>query len=288
MNEFKEIIIESFGESLEIIGIIFILMVLIEIFVLKYKHLLLRLAETNSFFAYIVSSFFGSIPNCTATFAMDSLYMTGYLSFGGLVAAMIASVDDVGIYLFSFAIDGKISLLIVSVFVLSLFLLGIIGGKLADVLAKKFKWSFNIKCDIVKHDKEEFKLKHFIHEHIFKHIIKKHIWKIFIWMFLTLVVLGMFPDIFSPESFRSFNMIYLLVIAALIGLLPIPAPNLLFIIMFSQGLIPFSVLLTNSIVQDGHGLLPILGYSFRDAMKVKLFKLVFGLLIGVLIFYLGF
>jgi hypothetical protein len=58
-----------------------------------------------------------------------------------------------------------------------------------------------------------------------------------------------------------------------------------FVMMFAQGLIPFSVLLASSIVQDGHGMLPLLSYSVKDSILIKLFNLAFGTIIGF-IFYL--
>ncbi|MCK5099665.1 MAG: hypothetical protein KAR45_16265, partial [Desulfobacteraceae bacterium] len=58
--------------------------------------------------------------------------------------------------------------------------------------------------------------------------------------------------------------------------------------MFSQGLIPFSVLFTTSFIQDGHGMLPLLSYSVRDAILVKAFNLVFGLAVGGFLYLIGF
>ena len=52
--------------------------------------------------------------------------------------------------------------------------------------------------------------------------------------------------------------------------------------------IPFSVLLTSSIVQDGHGMLPLLSYTMRDSILIKIFNLLFGLGIGAFLFILGF
>ena len=48
------------------------------------------------------------------------------------------------------------------------------------------------------------------------------------------------------------------------------------------------MVLVNSIVQDGHGLLPIIGFSIKDALKLKIFNLVFGLVVGLVVFSLGF
>jgi len=58
--------------------------------------------------------------------------------------------------------------------------------------------------------------------------------------------------------------------------------------MYAQGLVPFSVLLTTSFVQDGHGMLPLLSYSFKDSVLIKIFNLVFGLLVGGVLFAFGF
>jgi hypothetical protein len=57
--------------------------------------------------------------------------------------------------------------------------------------------------------------------------------------------------------------------------------------MYAQGLVPFSVLFTTSFVQDGHGMLPLLSYSLKDSILIKLFNLIFGLSIGVILFALG-
>ncbi|MCK4348834.1 MAG: hypothetical protein KAW47_09485, partial [Thermoplasmatales archaeon] len=51
---------------------------------------------------------------------------------------------------------------------------------------------------------------------------------------------------------------WVLLIASLIAIIPEFGPHLVFVTMFAKGLIPFSVLLASSIVQDGHGMLPLL------------------------------
>jgi hypothetical protein len=57
--------------------------------------------------------------------------------------------------------------------------------------------------------------------------------------------------------------------------------------MFANGLIPFSVLLGSSIVQDGHGVLPLLSYSVKDAITLKLINLGLGISIGGIALALG-
>ena len=90
------------------------------------------------------------------------------------------------------------------------------------------------------------------------------------------------------ESFVHQNMMWILVIAALIGLIPESGPHMVFVMMYAQGLVPFSVLFTASFIQDGHGMLPMLSYSLKDSVLIKVFNLIFGLGIGSILFMLGF
>jgi len=78
------------------------------------------------------------------------------------------------------------------------------------------------------------------------------------------------------------------IIAVVTAMVPESGPHLIFVIMFSQGLIPFSVLLASSIVRDGHGMLPLLSYTVKDSILVKIFNLIFGTIIGSVLFLFGF
>jgi hypothetical protein len=62
---------------------------------------------------------------------------------------------------------------------------------------------------------------------------------------------------------------------------------MVFVTMFAGGMIPFSVLLTNSISQEGHALLPLLSCSVRDALTVKAMKLVLAMVVGIVLHALG-
>jgi hypothetical protein len=74
---------------------------------------------------------------------------------------------------------------------------------------------------------------------------------------------------------------------ALIGVIPESGPHLVFVMMYAQDLIPFSVLFTTSFVQDGHGMLPLLSYSIKDSVLIKALNLAFGLAVGGLLFVFG-
>ena len=129
---------------------------------------------------------------------------------------------------------------------------------------------------------------HYLKEHIWIHIFKKHVWRIFLWSFFALLFIEMGLEYWNLEGFVKENMVWVLLIGALVGIIPDSGPHLIFVMMFAQGLVPFSVLLVSSFVQDGHGMLPLLSYTLKDSILIKLFNLIFALAVGGIIFYLGY
>ena len=83
------------------------------------------------------------------------------------------------------------------------------------------------------------------------------------------------------------NMGWVFLVACIVGIIPESGPHLILVVMFANGLIPFSVLLASSIVQDGHGMLPLLSHSLKDTVAVKLISFLSGLLIGGSLYLLG-
>jgi len=129
---------------------------------------------------------------------------------------------------------------------------------------------------------------HYLQSHIWEHIIKKHLFRVFLWSFGALLFVHWGLAFWNLNVFIHEHMIWVFLIGALIGLIPESGPHLIFVMMYAQGLIPFSVLFTTSFVQDGHGMLPLLSYSLKDSALIKVFNLVFGLVSGGFIFALGF
>jgi hypothetical protein len=83
------------------------------------------------------------------------------------------------------------------------------------------------------------------------------------------------------EHWVQANVITILIIAVLVGVIPESGPNLIFVILFFHGTIPFSILLANSIVQDGHGALPLLAESKKSFFLMKLINMVVAFLAGL-------
>lgn len=129
---------------------------------------------------------------------------------------------------------------------------------------------------------------HFLEEHLWGHIIKKHFLKIFLWTLGALLVIHFLSNYLDINHWIEHNMVSILMIAVLIGIIPQSGPHYIFVLLFLQGTIPFSILLANSIVQDGHGALPLLAESNRSFLLAKLVNVIVGLVVGYLGMQMGF
>lgn len=277
-----EVLVKVIEDTIQITLLVTVMMIFIDIINLWTKgKIRFLLRKKGKFRQYVVSSFIGTIPGCFGGFTNVSLYMHGLISFGALAGSMIAVSGDEAFVMIAMFPKTAFILFIVLLFI------GIFSGKFVDLLVKRFNIPTCNDCEELVIHKTERNFKHFIKEHIYVHIIKKHIWKIALWTFGALIIVNISLKYLNLEEFTTNYSIVFLLVGALIGLIPESGPHLIFVTLFANGLVPFSVLLTSSIVQDGHGMLPLLSYSLKDSIKIKLFNFVFGLVIGLTLFAVG-
>ena len=129
---------------------------------------------------------------------------------------------------------------------------------------------------------------HFIIKHIWEHIVKMHLPRIFLWVFGTLFFMYFLMNYIDIQTWISSNMFVVLLVAVLIGIIPESGPHLIFVTLFAQGSIPFSILLASSISQDGHGMLPMLAESRRTFLAVKVVNIIYAFIVGLSTYLLGF
>ena len=129
---------------------------------------------------------------------------------------------------------------------------------------------------------------HFLEEHIWEHVIKVHLPKVFLWTLCVMVALTIINYFVDIQGIVTKNPYIVLLIAILIGIIPQSGPHLIFVLLFAQGTIPLSILLASSIVQDGHGALPLLAESRKAFFLSKGIKIVLGIAVGIAGLALGF
>lgn len=305
----------------------------------------------------LLATLLGLIPGCIGGFAVVSMFTHNLLSFGALVAAMVASTGDESFVMFSM-FPLKALLLNALIFVLSIgvgmvvntlfksvnvpypgkshlkihthevevpkhswkkawenlhnlsfqratLLLGLLMF-IFGIITGQFEHGINLS-DAESHNHSDWGLEnilfialslgamyilvlvdeHFLEDHLWEHIIRKHFARIFLWTFGALLGISLLMHYMDITPWLAQNKLIVLLLALLIGVIPQSGPNLIFVSLFYNGTLPFSILFANSIVQDGHSSLPLFAESKRSFFLMKGINLLFGLMIGLLGYFLG-
>ncbi len=128
---------------------------------------------------------------------------------------------------------------------------------------------------------------HFLEAHLWEHVVKRHLLRIFLWTFGALLFIHVIEQYLDLENIVKDNHFWILLIAVLVGIIPESGPHLVFVTLFANGTLPFGILLANSIVQDGHGMLPLLAVSKRGFITVKLINVIVGFFAGLISLFLS-
>ncbi len=342
-----DIILEALRSAILISGLVVVMMMLIESFNVESRGRIFMGLRKSGFAQVLVSALLGSIPGCVGGFAAVSLYTHRMLSFGALLAMMIATAGDESFMMLAL-FPGKALWLF-----LILFTLAVVTGLIADRIWKgsrplptRLEDTYEIHEDDCAHEahhdeaghghtfwkrivmfigvlvfvaalvsgllEEEtpdtdglnllseewmywlfgalslvvlgallFASDHFVEEHLWEHIVCRHLPSIFAWTFGVLLAIGILFHFVDIESWVSGNTAIMILIAIAVGLIPESGPHLVFVTLFASGVIPFPVLLANSIVQDGHASLPLLADSKRAFLKAKALKVGIALIVFV-------
>lgn len=144
-------IIGVLNHALMITGFVLIMMLVIEYINVQTLGTWQRALRKSRFGQYLLGAFLGAVPGCLGAFTVVSLYSHRTVSFGALVAAMVATSGDEAFVMFSMF---PLQALWLS---LTLFLVALAAGWLADtVFNKKQQERFLVSEDheLEMHDEE--------------------------------------------------------------------------------------------------------------------------------------
>lgn len=279
---------EALRESVSITLLVLALMAVVESINISSSGRLFRKLHGKPVAEVALACLLGAIPGCAGGFVVVSMFTHRMLSFGALIAGMIATFGDEALFLA--AQSPKQALILTGI----LFVIGfVVGMALLKIPANKLV-SFE-GHDFVLHEEHQHthtdphdhhwreRIVHFLREHVWEHVIKQHALTLFLYAFGTLFVLGIlnhFVDLPSIMENNTWTKWVLLWLAVGVGVLPVSGPHLIFVMLFLQGNIPFAVLLANSIAQNGHAGIPLMAQSKRNFLIMKGTTMAIGLVIG--------
>ncbi|MCF0176784.1 MAG: arsenic efflux protein [Bacteroidales bacterium] len=271
-----EIVLDALREGAFITGVVIGLMLLVELVDLGSRGKVLEKIRSMKFGGVMIGAVLGVIPGCMGGIATVSLYTSGAVSFGGLIAMLIASSGDEAFVMLSmFPAKAAATFGI-------LFVVGLAIGIAVDLLGRKY--DFFRTNQAMLHSHEDFE--HIEEEkglrHLWKHVIVGHLPRVFLWTFSMLLLLGLLGEYVDIESWTKDNAAFMVLLAVLIGFIPESGPHLLFVTLFAGGLVPYNVLLASCISQDGHACLPLLAESKNSFLRAKLINCAIALAAGYL------
>jgi len=337
---------EVIRHTLVIAGFVFVMMVVVEYLNVVTRGAWQKAICGSALRQYSVASFLGAVPGCLGAFANVTLYSHRVLSFGALLAGMIATSGDeafvmlalfpgkavllTGVLLVTGLVVGPVTDRVrgtdlsqivercsgleiheehldeffcrseiarqlrkcslergVLLIGLALFIFGLVSG---EVGPEEWNW---IRATFVLLSAVGLFIaatvpEHFLEDHLWNHVARQHLPRVLLWTFGALLVVQLCTHYLDVEEWAQYRPLIVVLVACLVGLIPDSGPHLVFVTLFANESIPFSVLLANSIVQDGHGMLPLLAHSGSDFVKIKGIKFVVGLAVGTLGYLLGF
>ena len=339
-----DVLSESLSHALMITGFVFLMMLVIEYLNVLSRGVWQQGLRGSRWQQYLLCALLGVTPGCMGAFAVVALYSHRVVSFGALVATMIATSGDE-----SFVMLSMIPKTAVFIFFI-LFVVALAAGVLTDLLLgkKSDQWAIGHELEFHEARTEQvfprgriFKQwrecsfargvltvtlllfifgllageigppawnwvkitllltsgiglfivatveDHFLETHLWEHVAKKHLPRIFLWTFGALILMHLLVDQFQLAGWMQENRLTVLLIACLIGLVPESGPHLVFLTLYTQGAVPFSILLASSVVQDGHGMLPLLADSRMNFLRVKGIGFGVGLLVGLVGYFMG-
>lgn len=126
----EHIIIDTLRNSVLITGLVIVMMMMIESLNIESKGAFFAGLRKSRIGGVLVGAFMGAIPGCMGGFATVSLYSHNLLSFGALIAMMIASSGDEAFVMMA-TIPGEA----MQIFVI-LFCIAVVIGVVVDLVVK--------------------------------------------------------------------------------------------------------------------------------------------------------
>jgi hypothetical protein len=87
-------------------------------------------------------------------------------------------------------------------------------------------------------------------------------------------------------SFLTQTGLISVILGVLIGVIPGCGPQIIFVTLFTRGIVPFSALLANALSQDGDALFPLIAIDKRSAVWATIVNTIPALVVGVLAYWL--
>ena len=152
-----DVLIESLRTAVLVTGLVVIMMMLIEVFNVRSDGRMFSGLKNRRVGQVLLSAALGAVPGCMGGFASVSLYTHGLISFGALIAMMIASSGDEAFVMLAMFPGRSVWIFLI------LFIIAIVVGLLVDLFHSKYNGchSMNVHDEDCETEHEHHRSRHY-------------------------------------------------------------------------------------------------------------------------------
>lgn len=270
----KDILLDTIMDVLKIIPYLFIIYLLLEWMEQEAGHKMEHFLQKHRRLNPLAGTLFGLLPSCGFASAASSLYATGVISAGTLVAVYLASSDE----MLSIMISMKAPFSKIWPILLVKLIVGCIGGYCLDIFSKHRTIDVNAFC----------KQEHDDHSRGILHSALKHTIEVTIWLLIITFLFNGFVEWIGEDTLYAFVTNHpnqSVVVSTVVGMIPSCASSILLTTMYLDGVISFASVCAGLLVNAGTGMMVLwrVNRNYKDNFKILLMTWVFGLISGLLI-----
>ena len=253
-----EIILDSILDVAKLLPFLFLTYLFLEWLEHKANDKFIATLENQKKLGPLVGSVLGVVPECGFSSAASSLFETGIISAGTLVAVYLSTSDEMLPILIASPSGASqiLPILIVKIIV------AVIAGMLLDCFYKKRKMDIEQFCKQEHCDCDNGILKS-----AFLHLVKIAVWLLVITFLLNLIVHLIGMDTLS--AFVSNHPSQAIIVSTLVGMIPSCASSILLSQLFLQGVISFPAICAGLLANAGVGMLVL--FRVNKNQKENLF-----------------
>lgn len=269
-----DVLLDSFTDVLKIIPFLFVIYLLLEFMEHQAGHSMEHFLEKHRRLNPIMGTLMGIIPSCGFAGAASSLFATGVISAGTLIAVYLSSSDE----MLSIMISMRTPFSQIWPILLVKFIIAGIAGMIIDV--------FSLKRNI---DVEEFcEREHDDHSHGIFYSALMHTLQVAVWLLVITFVFNLFVAFIGEDNLRMFVAAYpnqSVLVSTLVGMIPSCASSIVLTKMYLEGVIGFAAVCAGLLVNAGTGMMVLwrVNPSLKENFKILFITWICGLIGGLLI-----
>ena len=274
MELILDILLDTFEDVLKIIPFLFIIYLILEWMEQEAGHKMERFLEKHRRLNPLAGTIFGLLPSCGFAGAASSLYATGVISAGTLVAVYLSSSDE----MLSIMLSKQTPFHVIAPILGVKLIVGLTAGYLLDLFSRHNMIHVNEFCE-AEHDD---------HSHGILYSSVMHTIQVTIWLFVITFIFNGIVSLIGEETLYNFIISHpnkSVLVSSLVGMIPSCASSILLTTMYLESVITFPAVCAGLLVNAGSGMLILfrVNRNMKDNMMILFVTWICGLAAGFIL-----